>query len=172
MTNKSKAIGTSVESAVVKFLQFTGFPQAHRRTLSGSNDVGDVWLDSRGKVVIECKGGKVAESASDGQVSKWLLETERERTNSKADLGILVMKRAGIGVDRAAYWWAVMSWKSYCSLLGLRLCERDEKMGPVRMHLHTVVDLLNRYYGTDTYLAVDYTKQPEVDFTDLDSWPA
>jgi hypothetical protein len=107
VTNRSKSIGTAAESAVTKFAKANGFPFAERRTLHGSADCGDVKLDSRGRVVIEVKAGKAAETASDSQIAKWLEETERERVHAGADRAFLVVKRAGKGTQSVGSWWAV-----------------------------------------------------------------
>lgn len=105
--NRSKQIGTSAESAVVKLARSSGFPYAERRALAGTDDQGDVKLDSRGRVILEVKAGKAAETASDSQVAAWLVETEREREAAGAWYGFLVLKRAGKGPRNAGQWWAV-----------------------------------------------------------------
>lgn len=102
---RPKDIGTAAESAVVKALRQHGFPHAERRALTGSLDQGDV--TGCPGLVFEVKGGNAAKTASDGQVEKWLDETEVERVNAGADFGILVLARAGIGPANAARWWAV-----------------------------------------------------------------
>lgn len=105
MTNKPKNIGTAAESAVVKALRKHGFPHAERRALAGVLDLGDI--TGCPGIVWEVKGGEAAKSASDAQVEAWLDETERERQNAGAQVGILVLQRRGIGHDNAHRWWAV-----------------------------------------------------------------
>lgn len=106
MTNKSGRLGTEAEVAVVKVFKDAGF-RAKRLTLHGSKDVGDIdiGLDT---VCVEVKGGKAAESASDGQIEKWLEETDTERVNAGATIGVLVVKRKGIGPANAGKWWAIL----------------------------------------------------------------
>jgi hypothetical protein len=104
--NKPKRIGTAAESAVTKFLRTNGFPHAERRALTGAYDQGDI--TGCPGLVFEVKGGEAARTASDGQVEAWLAETETERINAGADLGILVMQRRGVGPANAGRWWAVM----------------------------------------------------------------
>ncbi len=104
--NRSKNIGTAAESAVVRYLQQHGFYGAERRALHGNTDLGDV--TGCGPIVFEVKGGQAAKTASDGQVTAWLEETETERRNANADVGVLVMARAGIGPNNAGNWWAVV----------------------------------------------------------------
>jgi len=100
---RSKDIGTAAESAVVKYLRENGFGGAERRALRGALDCGDI--TGCGPLVIEVKAGAAAMNASDGQVEKWLEETETERDNAGADLGVLVLKRRGKG--SAGDWWAI-----------------------------------------------------------------
>lgn len=103
---RPKDIGTAGETAVVKYLRKHGFGNAERRALTGSLDQGDI--TGCPGIVWEVKAGKAAETASDGQIAKWLEETETERQNAKADVGILVVKRKGIGPDNAGKWWAIV----------------------------------------------------------------
>lgn len=102
---RPKDIGTSAETAVVRALRRLGFPNAERRALAGTYDLGDI--TGTPGVVWEVKAGNAAKTASDGQVTKWLEETERERLNAKADHGVLVLQRAGIGAANAHRWWAI-----------------------------------------------------------------
>jgi hypothetical protein len=140
----SKRIGTPVESAVARFFQENGWPHCERRALSGVLDKGD--LTGVPGLCVEIKGGKTAEHASDGQVEAWLRETETERVNAKADIGILVMKRKQISGTRAGEWWAVMDGGVFADLVyepepGARPFSRPIG-APVRAHLSTVVELL------------------------------
>lgn len=105
MTARPKDIGTAAETAVVKALRQLGFPHAERRALAGAHDLGDI--TGTPGVVWEIKGGNAAKTASDGQVEKWLDETECERRNAGAGRGVLVIQRAGIGAANAHRWWAV-----------------------------------------------------------------
>lgn len=148
--NRSKNIGTAAETAVVRYLR-TWWPSAERRALAGSHDLGDILTPG---ICWEIKAGRAAETAGDGQVETWLAETETERRNSRADVGVLVLKRAGFGAERVGHWWAVLpafevthlGWNAdgtdaYHRAAGLR--------APVRMHLGTAVELLVRAgYGT------------------------
>lgn len=106
VTNRPKAIGTAAETAVVRYLREHGFPHAERRALAGAFDLGDV--TGTPGVCWEVKGGQAAKTASDGQVEAWLVETEVERANSRSDVGVLVMARAGIGPVNAGRWWAIL----------------------------------------------------------------
>lgn len=133
---RPKDIGTAAETAVVTYLR-PWWPHVERRALMGGNDCGDI--TGTPGVCWEVKGGKAAERAGDGQVALWLAETERERRNAKADVGVLVMKRAGIGAARAGQWWAVLPLNIVSDLYDITSGHR-----PVRVHLSTAVDLLRR----------------------------
>ena len=106
MTNRSKAKGTAAESAVARVMRANGWPCAERSALHGAKDRGD--LTGIGLVCVEVKGGHAAEQASDGQVLAWMAELDTECVNKGADVGVLVMKRKGVGHGNAERWWAVM----------------------------------------------------------------
>jgi len=150
MSARPKDIGTAAESAVVRYLQANGFPNAERRALRGAYDCGDV--TGIPGVVIEVKGGAAAKRASDGQVTAWLEETDVERRNARADVGILVMQRPGIGVLNAGRWWAILPFDYAVSVA--TVTERrywSHLSGPVRMHLAAAATLL-RHGGHGTPL--------------------
>src|SRR6187402_1700806 len=107
MVNRSKNIGTAAESAVVKVCKRMGFPDAHRNSLHGAVDVGDIWIHRH--VVVEVKGGEAAKTASDGQLDAWMRETRTERNSHDADIGILVVARKGVGPANADRWHAYMT---------------------------------------------------------------
>lgn len=104
MVNRSKAIGTSGETAVVRWLQNNGFPQAERRALAGTQDLGDV-VGTPG-VCWEIKAGKAAEASTDGALLCWQQQTLAETAHSDSDLGVLVTKRKAVGSRNAGSWWA------------------------------------------------------------------
>jgi hypothetical protein len=150
--SRSKDIGTRGETAVVKVAKLHGFPFAARRTLKGSADEGDVQLDSRGRVIVEVKAGKAAESASDNQIAKWLDETERERVNAGAERAFLVVKRAGKGDRNAGLWWAVSGLDSLANF-DIALYGRGQAcatVGPVvRLTLADMLEIIAEPYGEE-----------------------
>lgn len=109
--SRSGAIGTKAETAVVRAAKTRGFPHADRLRLSGADDRGDVQLTPTltAGVILEVKGGEMARAASENRVFGWLVETERERVNARADLGILVVQRRGVGEANAHRWWAYLT---------------------------------------------------------------
>lgn len=141
---KSTAIGTAHTTAVINYLRPHGFGNAELRNLAGIYDKGDI-VGTPG-VVWECKGGHAAETASDLLVAQWLTETERERRNASADIGVLVLKRKAVGAVNAGRYWAVLPlWAVHSG--------RDELRGviysaPIRLHLHDAVNILRgKGYG-------------------------
>jgi hypothetical protein len=150
MTNKPKAIGTRTESAVVRYLNVSGFGGAERLALHGALDEGDV--SACPGVVLEVKGGKRAETASDALVAAWLDETEVERRNRGADVAALVLKRAGKGATNAGAWWVYLPGWTFVYLAELPLTvlpaamyQLSNRRAPaVRVSLDAFVDLLRR----------------------------
>ncbi len=102
MVNKPKNIGTHFETGLARYLQSNGFPQAERRSLHGLVDLGDI--TGTPDLVWEQKGGGVARGCGPKLLVGWMAETEAERINAGADVGILVVQRAGYGVSRAGMW--------------------------------------------------------------------
>jgi hypothetical protein len=103
MTNRPRNIATKVESAVRDLALSMGIP-AHRTALHGAEDQGDVHL-WHGQVVVECKAGKAAESASWRLLAEWWAETELEASRvPQANMAVLVVKRKGCG--KAGDWTA------------------------------------------------------------------
>jgi hypothetical protein len=143
MANRPKAIGTACETAVVRYLQASGFPHAERRALRGELDAGDV--TGCPGIAIEVKGGEAAKSASDAQIEAWLVETETERINASAEIGLLIMQRKAVGPKNAGRWWAtlrldhVLSGDDSIRSSPSWPTVRDI---PVRMHLSDAVHLL------------------------------
>lgn len=94
MVNKPKAIGTAAETAVARFFQNDGWTDAERIALHGAYDKGDVRICSRPWTAIaEVKAGATAEAASPALIEQWLDETDTERRNAAATIGVLVVRR-------------------------------------------------------------------------------
>jgi hypothetical protein len=120
--SKSKQKGTSFETSVVKFFNAAGIP-VHRVALSGAFDEGDIRDASGGnEFILECKAGRMAETASRNQLNEWLVETERERFNAGAAYGFLVTKVAGKGDAQAGLWHVHMTTWTLRGKWGARMC--------------------------------------------------
>jgi len=157
MTNRPKNIGTAGETAVVRMARESGFfPHADRLTLSGSADRGDVRLtrELRGGVIVEVKAGDAAARSSDLLIDAWMAETEAERQNAQAALGVLVVKRAGYAGARCGRWWAVVPLGALVALRGgftgqSWTTHHGSDALPVRMHLDALMPLLATVYGEE-----------------------
>ena len=145
MARRPRDIGTAAESAVCRYLAANGFPHAERRSLKGTFDQGDV--TGTPGICWEVKGGAAAKTASDGLIATWLDETDLERVNARADIGVLVVQRAGIGPANAGRWWAVVNSTDFIATdVPLKF--------PVRLYLADAVTLL-RVVGYGTPLDLD-----------------
>lgn len=105
--NRSKAKGTSAESAVVQYLQTMGFTHAERRTLNGAYDRGDI--AGIPGVVIEVK------NCARQELAAWVAEAERERDNDRSNLGVVWHKLRGKA--HPSKWFVTMSGEQFVSLL-------------------------------------------------------
>ena len=106
--SKAKQKGTLAETAVADYLKQT-FPAVERRTLSGANDKGDI--AGVPNCAVEVKNQRTY------KIHEWMKETETERINAEADLGILVIKPNGVGVSKVNQWWAVVSLETITKLI-------------------------------------------------------
>jgi hypothetical protein len=146
MTNRPKKIGTEAETASVRAIK-PYFPLVERKQLCGENDCGD--LTGTPRLCWQVKGGKAAKAASDNQVLKWMEATEKQRCNLGAELGILILQRAGIGAPNAHMWWAIITVATMARLTGGDPNRLPNPNAPVRLHLGDLCGLLVAAgYGT------------------------
>jgi hypothetical protein len=107
LVNRSKAKGTTWESAIVTYLNKNGWPLVERRTLSGANDKGDIagvtdWA-------LEAKAEKQISLAS------YMTEAEVEAKNAKTRFFAAIVKRRGKGTSEG---YVVMPLRVFVDLLG------------------------------------------------------
>lgn len=105
MTNPSRAKGTWAESKVVTWARANGYPHADRQPLRGNRDAGDVALCPG--VIVEVKshnGAPAVGQPPPSTLAAWMAQTEAERVNAHADVGVLVVKRRG--TTNPGGWWA------------------------------------------------------------------
>lgn len=107
VVNKPKRTGTSWEGAIVEYLRTAGVLHAERRTLSGSNDRGDI--AGIPGVVIEAK------NAARLDLAGWLAEAAKERANDHAHTAVVWAKRRGKTSPGAGY--VVMDGATFVALL-------------------------------------------------------
>lgn len=107
MANPSKQKGTAAETAVVRYLNEQGWPEVERRTLSGSNDKGDI--AGLRRLVVEVKACKAMD------LSGWLHEVRREVLAAGADFGVIWHKRRG--KTHPTDWYVTMRGGDFVQLL-------------------------------------------------------
>ena len=105
--SRAKQRGTAWETAVVNYLQTSGWPHAERRALNGNTDRGDI--TGLPGVCIEAK------SAARVELGEWLKEMLTEKTNARADVGAVWIKRRGKTSPGDAY--VVMDGRQFVQLL-------------------------------------------------------
>ena len=149
IVNRPRNIGTAAETAVVKVLK-PYWPTADRSPLRGSHDQGDI--RGTGCIIWEVKAGAAAKGRTStgepapGLVTEWLRQTEVERENAGARLGVLVTTRRGVGADNARRWWA---WLSVAALADITGAPGHTNPAPVRLELGALLDLLADQGFTD-----------------------
>ena len=124
MTNRPKAIGTAAESAIRKAMRARGI-NAERTALHGTQDLGDLHAYIRAGLllVVEAKGGKVADPLPWARRAAWLAEADREAGRAAERsldpvqaVPLLVTKRKGSG--QADDWHAHLDLVDLLDLLG------------------------------------------------------
>jgi hypothetical protein len=107
----SHAKGTKHETALNNYLM-EFFPDVYRLGNQGRNDKGDHG-GIKGLVIQDKTGDKRYE------IPHWLAQTEVQRLNAGAELGLLSVKPKGIGVTRVGDWWVIKPWWQEVKLLKL-----------------------------------------------------
>ncbi|MFE1205690.1 hypothetical protein ACFW5V_28800 [Streptomyces sp. NPDC058762] len=111
MTSKNKAKGSAWERAIVEHLRAAGWPFAERRLAGSRKDRGDI--AGVVGVVIEAK------NTASRNLAGWVDETEVERQNDGAWLGVVWHKRTGKG--SAADGYVTMTGAQFTELLARAL---------------------------------------------------
>lgn len=111
MTSKNKAKGSAWERAIVEHLRAAGWPFAERRLAGSRKDRGDI--AGVVGVVIEAK------NTATRRLPEWIDETETERQNDGAWLGVVWHKRTGKG--SAADGYVTMTGAQFTELLARAL---------------------------------------------------
>jgi len=146
---RPKDIGTATTTAAIRHCISHYWPHAELRNQRGNNDAGDV--TGTPGICWEMKGGEAAKNASDGQIAAWLDETEKERRNAGANIGVLVVQRRGIGAPNAGRWWAIVTAANLSQLVSThgRYWPTNADEMPVRLHLDDMCQVLAAAgYGT------------------------
>lgn len=109
----AKKAGTHMETLVVDYLASAlDDDRIERRAKNGAKDRGDIGgvRCVSGRVVIECKNTTKLE------LGVWAAETEIERGNDDAAVGVIAHKRHGKGQARDQ--WVTMTLADFAVLLG------------------------------------------------------
>lgn len=112
--------GREAESAVAAFLSLHGFPHVERRAKRGGYvDVGGTLVPADAGdltgipgVVVQVKWSPYKPLAED------MRRTEEQRRAGRADIGLLVRKRKGVGLARAGEWDAYLPEWAVAYLIG------------------------------------------------------
>jgi hypothetical protein len=111
MTSRNKAKGSAWERAIVNHLRNAGWPYAERRLAGSAKDRGDI--AGVVGVVIEAK------NTASRNLAAWIEETEVERVNDGAWLGVVWHKRTG--KSSAADGYVTMTGAQFTALLARAL---------------------------------------------------
>lgn len=103
---RSKRLGTQAETAVVAALRSV-FPNAERRTLTGSSDRGDI--NAHPHLMIEVKNHRQI------NLAEFIDQTRTQADNAGAWLGVAWIKRRGKS-DPAA-WYVAMDGATFLQIL-------------------------------------------------------
>lgn len=150
MTNRPKQRGTAAETAVVRWCQANGFPWSERLTLTGAHDRGDISLIPGHAVIVEVKAHATAATGQPtaGQLAAWMAETETERSNAGADIGVLVVKRKG--TTDVGQWWAYITAGAFAGLVGAPAAHFPDRHAPwCGTFEHVALLLRNSGYGSE-----------------------
>ena len=107
----AKKAGTAFETLVATYLNEHVDDRIERRRLGGSQDRGDIagLRHMGGRIVVECK------NTAKPALGVWATETEIQRGNDDANVGVIAHKRHGNG--QPADQWVTMTLGDFVALL-------------------------------------------------------
>lgn len=122
MSNPSKQKGTIWESGGVGWLHGVGFPGAHRITLHGAKDRGDVFVvdTPHGPVKFEMKNCKTIAP------TPWLRQADNEKDNAGAWMMPVWFKLPGVGLTDPGRHPVMLRASAFIELLNAYLYEHAE----------------------------------------------
>lgn len=140
MVNKPRATGTRAETACTRWFRAHGYAGADRQPLRGNLDQGDI--AAAPGLVIEVKSYT---QAATGQpppalLAKWMTECETARTNARADVCPLIVRRKG--TTDVGRWWAYLPLRDLVTLTSGQTVAADLKLLPVCMSVATLTAIL------------------------------
>lgn len=142
--NRNNQIGAAAERGLVAYLCEHGWPQAERRALRGEFDAGDV--TGTPGLCWEIKAGTQCTRPTERQIAEWMTETETERVNAAAEIGVLVLRRPGVGSAQAGRWDCYLPLHAIVGLAAdaplLRALTEPIVSAPLRLTLAEACELL------------------------------
>ena len=106
MPNRMKMKGDRAERAAKDIAAASGFPWCERLKAGDQRDKGDLWLAPG--VMAQVKDRKTI------ALRQWLGELTEQKSNARADLGVLVVKLSAPG--KPPIWAAVMEFEPWLKL--------------------------------------------------------
>ena len=168
MSNPSKAKGTAAETAIVRYLRANGFGGADRQPLRGNRDQGDIALCPG--IIIEAKTSKRTGPTGlppEQLLTTWLDQTELERANAGAAIGLLVVKRHGTtNPGRWHTWWRL---EHLADVLAEDGHADIVWSSPVMLDLANTVELLRQSGYGDAPVDSPAARTPVEDRVELDA---
>lgn len=119
MANPSKQKGTAFETQCLNYLK-TWFSHVYRAALSGGKDVGDIngvlREEDGAQVIFQCKNHKAM------KLGEWIKATKAQSWHKTMDtleqtIGVLLVKRRGIGDKNMGRTYAIMELEDLATLL-------------------------------------------------------
>jgi hypothetical protein len=145
---RSLDVGKQTEQMVARYLRSRGLAGVERAVRTGFTaggrsvaDAGD--LTGWPGVCVQVKSLRPA-NAAERQTRTWLAETEQQRAQSGASVGLLVVRRWG--TTDVGEWWAFLTAWSLSGLSDGWLADGVElRHVPVRLELADLVDLMQTW---------------------------
>lgn len=109
MPNPNKRKGDHAETTARDHYRRNGFPHTERTRAGYTRDAADLHLCPG--VVTQVKNCRVL------RWDDWLTQLAQQRTEAKADVAWLTVKRPGMGDTRVGQWLAVMTINDFTALL-------------------------------------------------------
>lgn len=144
---KSLDVGKDTEQRVARYLRSRGLEGVERAVRTGFRtperavaDAGD--LTGWPGVCVQVKSLRPA-NAAERETRTWLAETERQRQQSGASLGLLIVRRWG--TTDVGEWWCFLMLRDLMHAAGEHREALHTTTEPVRLELAGLVDLLQTW---------------------------
>lgn len=147
--SRSKDKGTAFETAAARYLSERLHCEVRRNPLMASLDQGDLFgVFVAGKhFCIECKNEK------EYKLAEWMGELEREMPYADTDIGCVMFKRKGAGLDNFGKQFVLMDVDMLVNLLEGRLADPnispyyEQRMSIKDEIIHVLTELIGKLQG-------------------------